>query len=112
MSRHAQPTKQHLEYADGTAPPDEIIKKWLQLVDTVFPRKGHASPDAGTAIAVHCVAGLGRAPLFVVLALVHRGMDQLKAVDFVRSKRHGAINAKQLEFLRTYKPKRSDCLIM
>jgi len=105
-------TVHEMEYKDGTNPPPELICKWLQLVDTVFPRKGPAPTDMGTAIAVHCVAGLGRAPALVVIALIERGMDNLKAAEFVRHERHNSINVKQLEFLRSYKPKHKECLIM
>jgi len=105
-------TLHEMEYSDGSSPSAEVIEKWLDLVETVFPRRGHAPPEVGTAIAVHCVAGLGRAPLFVVLAFIERGMKNLEAVDFVRNKRRGSINAKQLEFIHGYHPKRKGCLIM
>jgi len=85
---------------------------YLNLVDFVFPRSGHAPPEAGTAIAVHCVAVLGRAPLFVVIAFIERGMKNLEAVDFVRSKRRGSVNAKQLEFVRGYQRHHKECIIM
>lgn len=43
-------------------------------------------------IGVHCVAGLGRAPLLVALALVHRGCERINAIELIREKRPGAIN--------------------
>ena len=43
-------------------------------------------------IGVHCVAGLGRAPLMVALALVHRGCERINAINLIREKRPGAIN--------------------
>ena len=101
-----------MEYKDGTNPPPELITRWLQLVDSVFPRKGAAPEEMGSAIAVHCVAGLGRAPALVVIALIERGMDNLKATDFVRHERHNCMNVKQLEFLRSYKPRHKGCIIM
>jgi len=105
-------TLHEMEYSDGSSPTNEMIDKWLQLVEKVFPKRGHAPPEVGTAIAVHCVAGLGRAPLFVVIAFVERGMKNLEAVDFVRSKRRGSVNAKQLEFVRGYQRRHKDCVIM
>jgi len=104
-------TVHEMEFRDGTNPTPELIARWLNLVNTVFPRKGQAPPEAGTAIAVHCVAGLGRAPMLVAIALIEHGMENLKAVEFLRSKRRKCINKTQLDFLLAYKPKHN-CLIM
>ena len=110
-------TLHQLDFADGTTPPPNIIEEWIAVVDSVFPHKRgkkvppETKPATQNAIAVHCVAGLGRAPLFVCLALISRGMDSMKAVNFVRSKRPGAINAAQLEWLRTFKFKKGGCVI-
>jgi protein tyrosine phosphatase type 4A len=46
-----------------------------------------------------------RAPVMVALALMELGMSYEEAVDLIRSKRKGAINTKQLEFLEKYRPK-------
>ena len=35
-------------------------------------------------IGVHCVAGLGRAPLLVALGLVYGGMEPCNAVDLIK----------------------------
>jgi len=53
-------------------------------------------------IAVHCVAGRGRAPLLVVIALIERGMDRYEAITLVRQKRRGALNSKQLKYIENY----------
>jgi hypothetical protein len=80
-----------MAYADGEPPPEAIITRWLALCTKTFAKK-----DKGSAIAVHCVAGLGRAPVLVALALIERGMEPLDAVKLIREKRRGAINAKQV----------------
>jgi len=59
--------------------------------------------DPETCVGVHCVTGLGRAPVLVATALIELGMKYEDAVDLIRKKRRGAINAKQLEFLSKYK---------
>ncbi|KAG8240074.1 hypothetical protein J437_LFUL019581 [Ladona fulva] len=69
----------------------------------MLKRRFRESADA--CVAVHCVAGLGRAPVLVALALVELGMKYEDAVELIREKRRGAINAKQLSFLEKYRPK-------
>lgn len=95
-----------MEYADGHSPPKEIIDAWLQLVDKTF----YSSPAAGAetsnkvCVAAHCVAGLGRAPVMVALALIEfANMDPVEAVSLIRRHRRGAINEKQLLYLEGYK---------
>ena len=96
------------EFSDGDPPPPDIINKWLDLVEQRFkfikPRSGEDASDA--CIAVHCVAGLGRAPMLVAVALIEAGLDPFDAVQFIRKKRRGAINDKQFRFLEAYKPTR------
>lgn len=117
-------------FPDGEAPPVSVVHNWLNLVCQVF-RDASIAPEASqdihnaennslhdssnTAIAVHCIAGLGRAPVLVALALVESGMEPLESVEFIRQKRRGAINLNQLKFLETYSRRRrnsSKCHIM
>jgi len=88
-----------LAYDDGTSPPSDVIEEWFELLKIRFKE----SPDA--CVAVHCVAGLGRAPVLVALALIELGMKYEDAVEMIRKKRRGAINSKQLAFLEKYRPK-------
>ena len=48
---------------------------------------------------MHCVAGLGRAPVLVAIALIEAGMPAVDTVEFVRKKRRGALNTVQLGYL-------------
>jgi len=100
-------------FPDGDPPPDAIITNWLNLVKNMFEKDKKAKKDpSGKCIGIHCVAGLGRAPVLVAIALIERGLDPLDAVQFIRSRRRGAINAKQLSFLESYKRKsKKDCAI-
>jgi len=85
-------------YDDGGVPSRENIKLWLNAVRYVFNHR------PGSTIGVHCMAGLGRAPLLVAIALIE--MEDYTCIDAilkVRGERKGAINQKQLTFLLKYK---------
>jgi protein tyrosine phosphatase type 4A len=99
-------------YEDGQSPPPEVISRWLDLVSKTFDAAG--AKESKPCIAVHCVAGLGRAPVLVAIALVEYGLDAGSAVSFIRDRRRGAINAVQLSYLQGYKKQRgggAKCLI-
>jgi len=102
-------------YHDGLSPPPEIIENWLSLVGGTFDNISSKEAEK-PCIACHCVAGLGRAPVLVAIALIEYGMDAISAVSFIRERRRGAINAVQLQYLESYKPskKRKDgkCSLM
>ncbi|CAD5234214.1 unnamed protein product [Bursaphelenchus xylophilus] len=86
------------EFDDGQPPPSEVIDKWLNLCLEKFSEKAGEE-----CIAVHCVAGLGRAPVLVGIALLEAGMKCDDAVFLIRSQRRGALNERQLSFLQQYK---------
>ncbi|KAG0246515.1 Protein tyrosine phosphatase type IVA 1 [Mortierella sp. GBA43] len=102
-------------FRDGAVPPTNIIKNWLQLVDSRIVRRLHqqrsGSPPASDegediqvpTIAVHCVAGLGRAPILVAIAMVELGMANLDTVEFIRSHRRGCFNSHQIQYIDGYK---------
>jgi len=72
-----------LPFPDGDPPPTEIVDKWFQLVQQEFV----SNSEEKRCIAVHCVAGLGRAPVLVAIALVETGMDPYDAINFIRKKK-------------------------
>mmetsp|Transcript_3854 Transcript_3854/g.11135 ORF Transcript_3854/g.11135 Transcript_3854/m.11135 type:complete len:173 (+) Transcript_3854:91-609(+) len=89
-----------MTFADGAPPPEEIIQKWVDLVTLRTKSKDPA--ESGT-LAVHCVAGLGRAPVMAAVALIEMtGIHPMEAVEKIRDQQKGAINARQLKFLQTY----------
>ncbi|XP_053959539.1 PRL-1 phosphatase [Anastrepha obliqua] len=92
-------TVKDLAFEDGTFPPPQVVDEWFEILK----QKYQQNPEA--CVAVHCVAGLGRAPVLVALALIELGLKYEAAVEMIRDKRRGAINAKQLSFLERYKPK-------
>ncbi|NXU14202.1 TP4A3 phosphatase, partial [Pardalotus punctatus] len=72
------PTLQDWPFDDGAPPPSKIVEDWLNLLKTKF------CEDPGCCVAVHCVAGLGRAPVLVALALIESGMKYEDAIQFIR----------------------------
>mmetsp|Transcript_15544 Transcript_15544/g.18439 ORF Transcript_15544/g.18439 Transcript_15544/m.18439 type:complete len:217 (+) Transcript_15544:594-1244(+) len=108
-----------LPYPDGHSPPKDVLDKWLRLVDERFVssppspavdaiQASHSGSLAAVSasppcIAVHCVAGLGRAPVLVAIALIEFAkLDPVDAVSLIRRHRRGAINGKQLNWLERY----------
>ncbi|KAJ8965533.1 hypothetical protein NQ317_007643 [Molorchus minor] len=96
--RVCQPTYD-TEPLDGTSPGDDILESFFKIL------KNQYDENPESCIAVHCIAGLGRAPVLIAVALIELGYTYEDAVELIRSKRRGAINTKQLEFLAKYKPK-------
>ncbi|KAL3832314.1 hypothetical protein ACJMK2_023968 [Sinanodonta woodiana] len=87
------------QFCDGSPPPINIADAWIKLLKT------RLRDEPGFCIAVHCVAGLGRSPVLVALALMERGMKYEDAVELIRTKRRGALNARQLAYLENYRSK-------
>jgi len=99
-------TVYEMPFDDGGAPTNDVAVHWIKLCKTAY--KG----GSDVTIGVHCVAGLGRAPVLVAIALIELGLHYEEAITMIREKRRGAINAKQLKYLKAYKPKSKKCIIM
>jgi protein tyrosine phosphatase type 4A len=69
-----------------------VRNKWLNIV----------KENKNGCIAVHCLHGLGRSPVLVAMAFREAGMNRQESIDFVRSRRRGSFNVRQLEFLQNY----------
>lgn len=104
--RGANLTVHDWAFADGDPPPQAVVDRWLGLLDEVFclsTPELHRPPTE--TVAVHCMAGLGRAPVLVAVALVELGMNPFEAVGWLRALRRGAINSPQMAFLEAYVPR-------
>eukprot|EP00299_Pterocystis_sp_00344_P010653 c4819_g1_i1.p1 GENE.c4819_g1_i1~~c4819_g1_i1.p1 ORF type:complete len:169 (-),score=9.58 c4819_g1_i1:107-613(-) len=105
--RAAGITLYDLPFPDGAWPPDDLLARWLSIVHSTFAAGGDAT------IAIHCVAGLGRAPVLVAVALIEMGMNRLDTITFIRERRPRAFNLKQINYLENYKRRgKKPCLIM
>lgn len=106
--------KLEMSFTIGQTPPQKTLDKMISLCEQRFgtlqlPQKiiqqlhdGEALPapsENQKVIAIHCVAGLGRAPVMVGVVLIEAGIAPLDAVSFIRKCRRGALNSLQLHFL-------------
>lgn len=100
-----------MECTDGAPPTDDVVTKWLEVCSDRFgdleeagtaeAQKGKA---AGPCISVHCIAGLGRAPVLVCVALIEAGLSSGAAIEMIRKRRSRAFNRAQIKWLtHTYK---------
>lgn len=96
-----------LPFADGEPPPNDVIDKWLTLCSEEFGKDKDKKKTP--TVGVHCVAGLGRAPILVAIALVESGLDAVEAIDTIRKHRKGAFNTRQLAWIEKYKRRRTGC---
>lgn len=81
------------------------MHEWLHVVEEIEHKVSMHPEDEPMTVAVHCVAGLGRAPVLVAIALIELGMAPLDAIEYIREKRRGAFNKPQITFLDGYKRK-------
>lgn len=79
-------------FTDGALPTVQQLEIFYSLV-TALP--------AGSCVGLHCVSGIGRAPLLATIGILYCNptLQPEDVVAFVRSKRRGALNAIQLQFI-------------
>eukprot|EP01064_Diplonema_japonicum_P012110 TRINITY_DN1957_c1_g1_i2.p1 TRINITY_DN1957_c1_g1~~TRINITY_DN1957_c1_g1_i2.p1 ORF type:complete len:172 (+),score=23.08 TRINITY_DN1957_c1_g1_i2:79-594(+) len=115
-------------FEDGAPPPKEVLSNWINLLEKEFginnqvievdaaadgPVPSPDPDDTKRCVGVHCIAGLGRAPVLVAVALIElAGLPASDAVSHIREARNqGCFNQEQLKWLLKYKrmrkPKKS-----
>ncbi len=87
LVRHHGMAWAHLPMQDGSVPGNEWELAWR---DNAAPML-HRALDAGQAVGVHCMGGLGRSGIAAVRLLVERGRRPEDALKAVRAARHGAV---------------------
>lgn len=95
-----------LPLQDGDVPDNSTISVWKKHI------KHEMTNSIG--IAVHCRAGLGRAPLFVCIGLISfEKLDACNAIKKTRKTIRGSLNTKQINFLcDEFDKVNSVCIIM
>lgn len=101
----------HLQFEDGSRPPDETLAEFDTIIDSVI------LTDPNPCIAIHCHAGMGRAPTVLAYLMISRyRWDSADSVQHIRRKRKAAINTKQLDWILYAKirkiGKREGCVIL
>ncbi|KAI9222591.1 protein-tyrosine phosphatase-like protein [Blastocladiella britannica] len=94
-------------FDDGGVPSAAQVAKWIAFLATLVVAAVAEDASEAPVVAVHCVSGIGRAPLLVALATVESGIDALDAVSSVRALRRGALNNVQVRWLADYRPKKT-----
>jgi len=97
-----------IRFCDNKFPSRQVIEEWLNIVNK-------ENMVNHRAVAIHCVAGLGRSPLLVAIGLMYFSkMSAIESVELIRSKRRGAINQNQFNCLKNFKPCCHDncCIIL
>lgn len=94
----------NLAFEDGSFPRKHIIKAWELIVED--------AQRTNTTIMVHCVAGLGRAPVMIALSLMKAGMAPNGAIEYIRNHRRGCFNGMQIRSLQNYKNSNNSCIVM
>lgn len=79
----------HLPIEDMTAPDTDQMERFVRFVDRMLAR--------GTAVGVHCRAGLGRTGTMIACYLVTRDMTAEQAIEHVRRVRPGSIQTELQE---------------
>ena len=88
-------------FTDGSIPPPEIVQRF---VDLCHQRFGPNAENPKATISIHCMAGLGRAPTLVTIALIESGMSNVDAIQTIKKYRPEALNQRQLIALSRYRP--------
>ena len=79
-------------FVDGTCPPEQILQNFLRVSERESP---------GSAIAIHCKAGLGRTGTLIACYLMkHFHFTALECIAYIRICRPGSIIGPQQLFLK------------
>jgi protein tyrosine phosphatase type IVA len=86
------------KFEDGGVPSDEMALDFLDFIHELVAK----NEDKEICVAVHCVSGLGRAPILICMSVLMYlpKWEPEDVVEWIRQYRRGAVNKKQLTWLR------------
>ncbi|RUS83531.1 hypothetical protein EGW08_008710 [Elysia chlorotica] len=113
-SRRPEPAEivhKNMRFLITDRPTDANLEKFIMelkkhgVQDVVRVCEPTYSKETLANSGIRVLVGTHRAPVLVALALMEAGLKYEDAVEMIREKRRGAINARQLAYLEMYKAK-------
>jgi protein tyrosine phosphatase type 4A len=83
------------DFQDGSVPTTEIMERYIQIIEDA--KKKYKNPN----ILGHCLSSMGRMPTFLGISMIYFNpkMDRCDIIIYIRKKRPGALNVKQMNWL-------------
>lgn len=87
------------DFEDGSVPSKEIVARYISIMEDIKMK------CINPIIAIHCYSSLGRAPTLISLSMIkeNKKIDRHDMILYIRKKRPGAFNSKQLNWLLNVK---------
>ena len=89
-------------FQDGLVPTKEIIDRYIHIIEDA--KKRYKNPN----ILVHCLSSLGRCPTLIAVSMIEENprVDHCDVITYIRKKRPGAFNSKQIKWILNLKMKK------
>lgn len=89
------------DFEDGSVPSKEIVDRYISIIEDIKIK--YTNP----IISIHCYSSLGRAPTLICISMIKENpkINRYDMILYVRKKRPGAFNSKQLNWLLNVKIK-------
>jgi len=83
------------DFQDGSVPTLQVVNRYIQIIKDA--KKKYKNPN----ILCHCLSSIGRCPTFLGISMIIENpkMDRCDVIIYIRKKRPGALNAKQVNWL-------------
>lgn len=87
------------DFQDGSVPTNEIMERYIKVIEEIKLK------CTNPVVAMHCFSSLGRCPTFLGISMIIENpkMDKYDIIIYIRKKRPGALNVKQVNWLIDFK---------